>query len=299
MTMQRGGFSALLAPGFRKIWVDSTDFKEQPLIGRQFVNLKKSQRAYEEERDIAGLGTLVAQTEGSAVAYQDAQDGSTKRYTHERYGLGFRVTEDMYDDDLYGVFGNKMTKHLARSARNNIELVMHAPLNNAFSTSYVGFRSGESLCSTTHTTIKGAAFSNRSDVDFTLLALQSALESFETLTDEAGMPAMFTPKKVVHTVGDKWVVHQTLKSQFLPGSNANDINVVASEGLMPVQSRFLSDADSWYVLCTEHDINYYERKALRFTNTDDFDTGDAKYKATIRHTSGFGKWQGVWGSAGA
>ena len=299
MTASRGGFSALLAPGYRKIWVDSVDFKEQPLIGRQLVNVKTSKRAYEEERDIAGLGTLAAKVEGAAVTYQDPQDGASKRYTHEAYGLGFRVTEEMYEDDLYGVFGAKMTRHLARSARNNMELVMHAPYNNAFSTSYTGFRSGESLCSTTHTTIRGASFSNRSDVDFSLLALQGALEHFETLTDEAGMPAMFTPSMVLHTVGDKWIVHQVLKSQYLPGGNQNDINVIASEGLRPVQSRFLTDTDSWFVVAKEHDVNYFERRALRFTNTDDFDTGDAKYKASIRHTSGFGKWQGIWGSAGA
>lgn len=299
MTMNRGGFSALLAPGFRKIWVDVTDFKEQPLIGRQLVNLKTSKRAFEEERDVDGFGTLAAKTEGGPVSYEDMRDGATKRYTHDMYGLGFRVTEEMYEDDLYGVFGTKMTKALGRSARNNMELVMHAPYNNAFSTSYTGFRSGESLCSTTHTTIRGASFANRNDVDFSLLALQAALEHFESLTNEAGLPAMFTPKIVLHTIQDRWLVHQVLKSQFLPGGNQNDINVVASEGLRPIQSRFLTDTDSWFVIAQEHDVNYYERRALRFTNTDDFDTGDAKYKATIRHTSGFGKWQGIWGSAGA
>lgn len=299
MTMNRGGFSALLAPGFRKIWVDSTNFKDAPLVGRRLVHLKTSKRAFEEERDVAGFGTLAAKAEGGPVLYQDMQDGATKRYTHDMYGLGFRVTEEMYEDDLYGVFGNKMTRMLARSARNNIELLMHAPYNNAFSTSYTGFRSGESLCSTSHTTIRGASFSNRNDVDFNLLALQAALEHFATLTDEAGMPALFTPKHVLHTVQDRWMVHQVLKSQFLPGTDQNDINVVAGEGLTPIESRYLTDTDAWFVLAMEHDVNYYERRALRFTNTDDFDTGDAKYKATIRHSSGFGKWQGIWGSAGA
>jgi hypothetical protein len=298
MTMSRGGHAELISPIYTKVWAD--EFKEQTNIGKMLVNVQKApKRGYVDELDYATLGAAVVKPEGGAVTYVDATPGSAKRYLFDVYGLGFRVTEEMYDDELYGVFGSKMTKALARSIRNNIELVQHAPYNNAFSTSYVGFRAGESLCSTSHTYISGTAASNRNDVDFNLLALQAALEHFETLTEESGMPAMFEPDFVLHTPGDQWAVEQVLKAQYLPGTNQNDPNVVATRGLRPIKSRFLSDADSWFVVCKEHDVNYKERKAASFTSQDDFDTGDSKHRGTVRHTSGFGKWQGVWGSAGA
>lgn len=298
MTMNRGGFANLISPIYNKVWAD--EFKEQGNIGRQLVNVKKApKRAYVDEADMATLGAAVIKPEGGSVTYADALQGATKRYTFDVYGLGFRVTEELYDDELYGVFGTKMTRALARSIRNNVELVQHAPYNNAFSTSYTGFRSGESLCSTSHTTVRGVSFSNRTDVDFSLLALQAALEHFESLTEESGMPAMFDPSIVLHTPGDQWAVEQVLKAQYLPGTNQNDPNVVAQRGLRPVRSRFLTDTDSWFVIATEHDVNYMERKAPNFTSQDDFDTGDSKHRGTVRHTSGFGKWQGIWGSAGA
>lgn len=299
MTMNRGGFSALISPIYNKIWVDN--FKKQKNIGAQLVNVKKApKRAYVDEYDIATLGTMVVKPEGTAVAYSDGTPGSAKRYTFTTYGLGFRITEEMFDDDLYGVFGSKFTQALTDSVMNNVELMQHAPYNNAFSTSYTGFRSGESLCSTSHTTILGASFSNRTDVDFNLLALQAALEHFDSLTQESGMPAMFDPNIVLHTPGDQWAVEQVLKAQYLPGTNQNDPNIVGQRGLRSVKSRFLTDTDSWYVICSgQHDVNYWERKAPAFTSQDDFDTGDSKHRGVVRHISGFGKWQGIWGSAGA
>lgn len=299
MTMNRSGFAALISPIYMKVWAD--EMREQKNIGSRLVNVKKApKRAYVDEYDIATLGQAAVKAEGSAVIYTDATTGAAKRYQFVTYGQGFRVTEEMYDDELYGVFGTKMTKSLARSLRNNVELVQHQPYNNAFSTSYTGFRSGESLCSTTHTTILGASFSNRTDVDFNLLAFQAALEHFDTLTEESGMPSMFEPNLLVHTPGDQWAVEQVLKAKLLPGTNQNDPNIAGDRGVSNLKSRFLTDTDCWFLIDTsQHDVNYWERKGMTLTSQDDFDTGDSKHRGIVRHASGFGKWQGVWGSAGA
>lgn len=298
MTMVRGAFSHLLAPGFRKVVFEK--YKERPIEGAKLVNMNTSKRAYEEDFPIAGFGTLQTKVEGGSVTYQDAVQGAVKRYTWTTYGLGFRVTQEMMEDDLYGVMGNRMSAALGRSARNNAEIVMHAPYNNAFDTSFSGFVSGESLCDTSHALLRGGTLGNRpaADADFDLLTLQAALEHFHALTDESGIPVVYIPRLVVHSIGDLWMVSQVLKSQYLPGTNQNDINQVAHEGLQPHLSHYLTDTDAWFVTADNHDINYFDRRATTFTNSDDFHTGDALFKLTRRNGSGFSDWRGIYGSQG-
>lgn len=298
MTASRGGFSNLLAPGYRKIVFET--YKERPLEGNVLVNMNTSKRAYEEDFPIAGFGALQGKPEGASVSYQDGIQGTVKRYTWSTFGLGFRVTVEMYEDDLYGVFGGRMSKALGRAARNNMEIVMHAPYNNAFNTAFPGFVSGESLCGD-HVSLRGATQRNRPtvDADFDMLALQAAVEHFHTLNDESGIPALFIPQKVVHSVNDHWLVNQVLKSTMLPGGNQNDINQLNREGLSPHLSHYLTDTDAWFVVCDQHDVNYFDRRAATFSNSDDFDTGDALYKVTRRNGSGYGDWRGIYGSQGA
>lgn len=299
MVMTRPGFSNLLAPGFRKIVFES--YKERPIEGEKLVNVSSSKRAYEEDFPIAGFGTLLSKAEGGSVTYQDAVQGVAKRYTWTTYALGFRITQELMEDDLYGIMGGRMSKALGRSARNNMEIVMHAPYNNAFNTAFSGFVSGESLCSTAHALLRGGTLANRpaTDADFDLLALQAAYEAFHALTDESGIPATFIPKMIVHSIGDLWMVNQVLKSQYLPGTNFNDVNTVSTLGITPHLSHYLTDADAWFVLADQHDVNYFNRRAGQFTNSDDFHTGDALFKFTRRNGSGFGDWRGVYGTSGA
>ena len=299
MVMVRGAFSNLLAPGFRKIVFET--YKERPTEGDRYLNMNKSQRAYEEDFPIAGFGTLLTKQEGGPVTYQDAIQGILKRYTWTTYGLGFRITEEMMEDDLYGIMGAKMSKALGRSARNNFEIVSHAVLNNAFDTTVNGFESSISLLSTSHVTLRGLTQSNRpaTDTDITLPAVQAAIEHFHGLNDEAGLPVMFIPRWIIYSVGDHWIVNQILKSEKLPGGNQNDVNQLAQEGLTGMLSHYLTDADAWYCIADNHDMNYFDRRPPRLTNTDDFETGDAKFKLTRRNGSGFGDWRGVYGSPGA
>lgn len=299
MTMNRGGFSYLIVPGFRKIVFET--YKERPIEGAKLTNNNTSKKAFEEDFPIAGFGTLQSKPEGGSLVYQDGVMGNKKRYTWTTYGLAYRITQEMYDDDLYGIMGGRFAKALGRSARNNEEIVRHAPFNNAFSTSFVGFEAGVSLCSTSHTTLRGVTVANRpaTDVDFGLVPLQAAYEHFATLTDESGIPALFIPRRVIYNPGDHWIVNAVLKSQMLPGTNQNDINQIEREGMMPHLSHYLTDTDAWYVQCDQHDVNYFDRRPFTFANFDDFDTGDAKFKGTRRNGSGFGDWRGMFGSSGA
>lgn len=299
MVMVRGAFSNLIAPGFRKIVFET--YKERPTEGDRWINMNKTQRAYEEDFPIAGFGTLLTKQEGGPVSYQDAIQGLLKRYIWTTFGLGFRITEEMMEDDLYGIMGAKMSKALGRSARNNFEIVTHSVLNNAFDTNFVGFEAAKSLISTSHATLRGLSQSNRpaTDTDITLPAIQAAIEHFHGLNDEAGLPVMFIPRFLHYSVGDHWIVSQILKSEKLPGGNQNDVNQLQREGLTPLLSHYFTDPDAWYVTADNHDLNYFDRRPPRLTNTDDFETGDAKFKLTRRNGAGYGDWRGVYGSPGA
>ena len=160
--------------------------------------------------------------------------------------------------------------------------------------------SGESLCDTSHANIKGGTQSNRptTDADIGLLTLQAALEHFHSLNDESGLPVVYIPKTVIYSMGDHWLVSQLLKSANLPGSDMNDINQLAREGISPHLSHYITDPDAWWVRADNIDINYFDRRKIRMSNTDDFDTGDAKFKLTRRNGSGFGDWRGIYGSQG-
>lgn len=298
MTMVRGAFSHLLAPGFRKVTFES--YKERPNEGKSLVNMKTSKRAYEEDFPVAGFGTLVPKVESGSVTYQDALQGDIKRYLWTTFGLGFRISTELMEDDLYGIMGSKMSRALGRSARNNREIVQHAPYNSAFDTAVNGWVAGESLCSTAHALLGGGTIGNRPspDADFDILALQAAVEHFHGLTDERGIPMMLVPRMVVHSIGDYWLVNQVLKSSQLPGGNQNDINQIAREGLSPHLSHFLTDPDAWFVTADEHDVNYFDRRPVTFSNSDDFHTGDALFKLTRRNGSGFSDWRGIYGSQG-
>lgn len=297
MTMLRGAFSYAIAPGYRKVVFET--YKERPIEGRALVNMNTSQRAYEEDFPVAGFGTLVTKAESQSVTYQDALQGNAKRYTWSTYALGFRISQEMLEDDLYGIMGGRMSKALGRSARNNMEIVLHAPFNNAFNTAFSGFVAGESLCSTTHALIRGGTFSNRLDADFDLLSLQAGLEHFHGLVDESGLPVVYIPKTVIHSVGDIWMVDQVLKSSQLPGGNQNDVNTVSKMGLTPHLAHYLTDPDAWFLQADNHDVNYFDRRAATFTNSDDFHTGDALFKLTRRNGSGYGDWRGIFGSQGS
>lgn len=297
MTMFRGGFSRFLAPGFRKVVFNT--YKERPTEGAKLVNMTTSKRAWEEDIEVGGFGTLQPKVEGGPIVYQDIPTGLPKRYTWTTFALGFRITQEMMEDDLYSIFGNKMSKQLGRSARNNMEVVMHAPFNSAFDTAVSGFKAGESLIGT-HVGLRGAVQSNAPAVpaDLSLPSLQAALEHFHNLKDDSGISMVSRPVKLIHSIGDYWIANQILKSQFLPGGNQNDINQIAREGITPVLDHFLTDPDAWFVLSDEYDINYFARRPFTMSNMDDFETGDAKFKGTLRSGAGYGGWRGIFGSSG-
>lgn len=298
MTMVRGAYSHLLAPGFRKIVFET--YNEAPLEGNQIVNMQTSNRAYEEDVNMGGFGTLLEKVEGGPIKYEDPTQGLPKRYVWRTYGLGFRITQEMMEDDLYGIVGNKLSRALGRSARHNFELVAAAPFNNAFDANYYGFEANVPLISTLHATLRGGAAPNRplADTDLDIVSLQAAVEHFHGLTDESGMRIVYTPRKLIVGVSNMWNAWQLTQNPNQPASPNSDINFIQKEGLVTHVNHYLNDPDAWFIQATQHDVNYFDRRKPTFSNTDDFETGDAKYKLTRRNGSGFGDWRGMYGSPG-
>jgi len=297
-----GAFSFLLAPGLRKVFFQLLE--ERPPEYSKIANEETSERAWEEDLEVAGLRSMPVKPEGRGIQYQDLLQGGKKRYTHLTYGLGFRVTLEMMEDDLYNVM-KKNTRELAKAARNAREVAFFNMLNNAFTTEFgfPKFGNNESLIATTHTKMGGGTGSNRAttDADLSPTSLEAAIISFESLSDEMDIPVVIKPKLLLCGPQLKMTAREILGSEFRPYTSNNEINALREEGLDYMVGHYIVDPDSWFLLAGkgDHDLNFFERQPERFQNGDDFDTGDAKFKSFQRFSIGAGEWRGIYGSQGA
>jgi len=299
MTTRTGNFSNLLAPGLRKIFFDY--LKGRPPEFDKIFNVNSSTRNYEDDFEMSMLGGSFPQKpEGESIQYVDPKAGSTVRYTHKTFGMGFRVTEEMYEDDLYNKI-KKMPSGLAKAQNNTIELQAIGVLDDAFTgATYTGFDT-LALCHVSHTILyTGGTYANKPtiDADLGLTTLQAAITNLEKTPDQDGVLAVVKPKWVIIAPDNKFIAREILRSEYKPYTSGNEINALLDEELKYFVSHYLSDTDAWFVQCTTHDLNWFWRRKPRFDNSDDFDTGDAKYKGTHRSIQGFGDWRGIYGSSG-
>lgn len=301
MPATTGAFSYLLAPGLRKVFFMHLQDRKKEY--EQIFAMTTSKRAYEEHLELAALGTMPRKNEGESIIYQDFIQGGVKRFTHVAYGMGFRVTEEMMEDDLYNVF-TRQTKALKRSAMNAREVAAWNVLNLSFTTEYGFPKNGanEALVITNHTLIGGGTASNRpaTDVDISFAALEAAVLNFNTLVDERNMPVDITPDKLIFHPTDLFLVTELLQSEYKPFTANNEVNPLRSR-FTPIWSRYLTDTDAWWVVGekSEEGLIGFIRRELQFQNGDDFDSGDAKFKATQRFSFGCSEWRYLYGSTGA
>jgi len=293
-----GGFSALLAPGLWRVLFNEID--EQPNQWQGVFHRHETKRAYEDDTKVAGLGSMVSKPEGDPISFDVPIMGAGVRYTPASYGLGFRITREMWDDDLYQIM-DKMAAELGRAASYKIEVDAWSILNNAFSSSFVG-SDALALCHTAHTRLDGGATAgNRptTDVDFSASAYQAALDHFKTMFDDRGRPIVMTPSLLIIDPSFEWAAKEILMSEYKPYTANNEINVLRSDGTMDYMLvRYLTDADSWFVLSNKHDLNFFWRVKPETGEADDFLTGDALFKIYARYGKGFTEWRGVYGSSG-
>lgn len=295
-------FSNLLKPELHEIFFEK--YNQYPNEYAQIFNILSSDRAYEDDGEVTGLGAMVQKQEGRAIAYDDPVQGQLKRYTHVPFALGFRVTHELYMDDQYNVI-RRMPQALSRSAHQTNEVQAWNVMNNAFNTAFVGL-DGQPLCSVAHPNVSVAAgsgpYANRlaTDADLSITSLQAAIEMMENTTDDRDLNILIKPKLLVIPVHLKWMARELLNSEYKPGSADNEINSLADEELKYMVSHYLTSNSAWFLMSApdDHYLRYFWREKLAFDNDDDFDTGDAKFKAYMRFSVGFSGWRGVVGTPG-
>lgn len=294
-----GNFAALLEPGLRKIYGDA--YKDYPEEYTNVFMVDGSTKSFEQDHGITTLGLVPEKTQGRSVDYDDPLDGYTKTYTHVTYGLGFKVTREMMEDDLYRKM-KAMPKALARSVRQTVEVLAANHLNRAFSNSYTG-ADGKELCATDHPLVGGGTFSNELDTaaDLSVTSYEQALIDIQEFTDDRGLKMMVQPKKLVVAPANLFQAQMILKSAQLPDTANNNYN--PAQGTMPggiVVMHWLTDADAWFITTdVPNGLNFLWRRRPEFTNDNDWDSENAKFKTTFRCSSGWTDPRGIFGSPGA
>lgn len=299
MAATRGKFSPLLAPGLRSIFFKNLKIRKTEYT--QWINVLKSKRAYEDEYKMAGLGQMMQKGEGEVYTMDEPLAGDTLRFTHLTYALGFRITLEMMEDDLYGVM-NKLSTELSKVSSYNKDVQCASVLNNAFDSDFVG-HNGIELCSIIQDDLDGGTQSNHGGaIDMDLPGVQAALEAFEGWTDDRSFLTDLDATWLVHATGDIWMAGEILESEFVPDSADNAKNIVRSKfGIKPMHLKHLTDTDAWFLIADKgnHDMKMYLRVADQFKNSDDPLNDDAIYTARHRLSVGFGDWRGVEGHPGA
>jgi hypothetical protein len=300
MPANRNTFGALLTPGIRKVVMEVG--VDRPPEFSAWANVPDMPWNPVTDRQITGLTTVGSMPEGTQFPLDNPILGGTKAYEAVPYGGAFEVTRPMWEDDFYGPI-NDMGKELGRSSRQRMEIDAHSLLNNAFSTSFVGFIAAESLCSTSHARIDGgAAQANRPspDIGFSVTGIQALLVRFENLVNERGLTELLQPSMFLVTPTNKFNAREILGSAHKPFTADNEINSLLEEDMGWMVNHYLTTATYWFGLCSKsvHDLNFFIRTPPSFDSFDDPWTGNAVFTVWQRHIPGFGRWKGIDGSTG-
>lgn len=292
-----GNHPKALWPGMHAFF--GASYNEHPVEYTQIFDVEKSSKNYEEDSKLAGFGLAPEKSQGGSVSYDTETQGYTKRYTHVVYGLGYIVTEEELEDNLYETVSRKRIKRLAFSMRQTREIVGANVLNRAFNSSYTGGDAKE-LLATDHPSLAGT-FQNEltTAADLSEAALEDLVILIGQAKNERGLNIALRPKKLIVPVNLMFDAKRILKSEMQSGTANNDIN--ALRGMFDFSvNHYLTDTDAWFVKTDCPDgMRWFDRRALKFEQDSDFDTANAKAKATMRFSVGWSDPLGMFGSPGA
>lgn len=263
-----------------------------------------SRKRFEEDVGISSFGLARQMPEGTPTQYDDEQQGFVTRYTHVTYGLGFIITKEMYEDDLYDVVGERRARGLAFSMRQTKETVAANVLNRAFNASYTG-GDGVEMCATNHPLVSGGTFANELAVaaDLSEASLEQASIDIMKFENDRGLKISVMPEKLIVPPDLAFEAERILSSPYRVGTANNDINALKLMGRFPggiVVNHYLTDTNAWFCTTNAPDgLKHFERRADSFDMDNDFDTDNAKFKATARYSFGWTDPRGIFGSPGA
>ena len=302
MAISRAQLLKELLPGLNALF--GMEYSRYGEEHKEIYEIEKSERSFEEETKLAGFGAAPVKNEGSAIAYDNAQEAFTARYTHETIALGFSITEEAVEDNLYDSLSSRYTKALARGMAYTKQVKGAYVLNNAFAGGPT-YGDGQVLCSTAHPLVSGGTNSNTPSTaaDLNETSLENAVIQIAGWTDERGLLIAAKPKKLVVPPSLMFVATRLLETELRVGTNDNDINALKNNGSIPegyTVNHFLTDTNAWFLLTdVPNGLKHFVRSPLSNSMDGDFDTGNVRYKARERYSFGVSDPLGIFGSPGA
>lgn len=315
MAISRAQMLKELLPGLNAIFgKEYRNFGDQH---REIFTVEKSNRSFEEELKISGFGAAPTKQEGAGVAYDNAQEAYSTRYTHEEISLGFQITETAIEDNLYESLSKRYTKMLARSMAHTKQVKAANVLNNGFSGAVLGgdgtslFGNNGSGTRVGHPLVGGGVNFNSptTGADLNETSLEAAIIQISQWVDERGLLINIRPKKLVIPTNLQFVATRLLETELRTSLSAvttfapNDINAIKTNGVIPggyTVNNYLTDPNAWFIITDCPDgLKMFERVSMNTKMEGDFETGNVRYKARERYSFGFSDPLGIWGSAGA
>ncbi len=302
MAISRSQLLKELLPGLNALF--GLEYAKYGEEHKEIFETETSDRSFEEETKLSGFGSAPTKAEGSAIEYDNAQEAWTARYTHETVAMGFSITEEAIEDNLYDSLSSRYTKALARAMAYTKQVKAADILNNAFAAGST-YGDGQTLCSTTHPLVSGGNNSNRPAVaaDLNETSLEASIIQVAGYTDERGLLIAAKPKKLVIPPSLQFVATRLLETEGRVGTADNDINAIMSNGAVPggyAVNHYLTDTDAWFMMTdVPNGLKHFVRSPMATSMDADFDTGNSRYKARERYSFGVSDPLGIFGSPGA
>ena len=301
MAISRSQLLKELLPGLNALF--GLEYEKYENEHAEIYETENSERSFEEEVKLSGFGAAPVKNEGAAIEYDSAQEAFTARYNHETVAMGFSVTEEAMEDNLYDALSARYTKALARAMAYTKQTKAAALLNNGFTT----FNSGDgvTLFSASHPTVEGGTNSNRlgTDADLNETSLEQAVIDIAAFTDERGLLIAARPRKLIVPPALMFVATRLLETDLRVGTADNDINALRNNGSIPEGYRvnhYLTDNDAFFIVTdVPNGMKHFVRTPMQTSMDGDFDTGNVRYKARERYSFGVSDPLGIFGSPGA
>jgi hypothetical protein len=302
MAISRAQLLKELLPGLNALF--GLEYAKYGEEHKEIYETESSERSFEEETKLSGFGQAPVKNEGSAIAYDNAQEAFTARYTHETIAMGFSITEEAVEDNLYDSLSSRYTKALARGMSYTKQVKAAFVLNNAF-TGGPTYGDGVVLCSTAHPLVSGGTNSNRptTGADLNETSLENAVIQIAAWTDERSLLIAAKPRKLVIPPALQFVATRLLETTLRVGTTDNDINALKNNGSIPEGyciNHYLTDTNAWFLLTdVPNGLKHFIRTPMSTGMDGDFDTGNVRYKARERYSFGVSDPLGIFGSPGS
>ena len=302
MAISRAQLLKELLPGLNALF--GLEYAKYGEEHKEIYETETSERSFEEETKLSGFSAAPVKNEGSAIAYDNAQEAWTARYTHETIAMGFSITEEAVEDNLYDSLSSRYTKALARGMAYTKQVKAAYVLNNAFSGGPT-YGDGVVLCSTAHPLVSGGTNSNTpsTPADLNETSLENAVIQIAAWTDERSLLIAAKPKKLVVPPSLMFVATRLLETELRVSTADNDINALKNNGSIPegyTVNHFLTDTNAWFLLTdVPNGLKHFVRTPMSTGMDGDFDTGNVRYKARERYSFGVSDPLGIFGSPGA